>query len=140
LPHNGTSQGTSSKRIEDMGKTTTTTTKKVTAKRAVKPAAAASEAIEIPATTAKKPAPKAKRMRKPVLQKAGLRATPKRTTTATKASKKSRSAASKPAYTSEDIALRAYFIAQKRQQLGHFGSPESDWLEAERQLREGLSV
>ena len=38
-------------------------------------------------------------------------------------------------FTAEDIALRAYFIAEKRQQIGQHGTPESDWLEAERQLR-----
>jgi hypothetical protein len=86
------------------------------------------------------PAPKAKRVRKPAPMKAAKSAAPKRSTTATKTSRKSRSASSKPAYSNDDIALRAYFIAQKRQQLGQFGTPESDWLEAERQLREGLSV
>ncbi|HET6408470.1 MAG TPA: DUF2934 domain-containing protein, partial [Chthoniobacteraceae bacterium] len=86
------------------------------------------------------PAPKAKRVRKPAALKAGKPAAVKRTTKATKTSSKSKSSATKPAYTSDDIALRAYFIAEKRQRLGIFGSPESDWLEAERQLREGLSV
>ena len=37
--------------------------------------------------------------------------------------------------TSDDIAVRAYFIAEKRRELGIPGDPESDWLEAERQLR-----
>lgn len=124
-----------------MGKTTTSTTKKTAAKRAAKPAATADVAsTETPAPAiAAKPAPKAKRVRKPALPKDAKPAAIKRTTTATKSSKKSKSAATKPAYTSEDIALRAYFIAQKRQQLGQYGSPESDWLEAERQLREGLN-
>ena len=35
----------------------------------------------------------------------------------------------------EDIALRAYFIAEKRQQQGQPGDSQSDWIEAERQLR-----
>jgi hypothetical protein len=35
----------------------------------------------------------------------------------------------------EDISVRAYFIAENRQFLGLPGDPESDWLEAERQLR-----
>jgi len=120
-----------------MGKPTTTTTKKTTAKRVVKPAATSNgKPREVPAT----PAPKAKRVRKPAPLKAAKSSAPKRSTTATKTSRKSRSASSKPAYSMDDIALRAYFIAQKRQQLGQFGTPESDWLEAERQLREGLSV
>ena len=85
------------------------------------------------------PATKAKRVRKPTpaAEKPGV-VTATRTTTATKSSRKSKSVATKPAYTSEDIALRAYFIAEKRLQLGIYGSPESDWLEAERQLRETL--
>lgn len=37
--------------------------------------------------------------------------------------------------TTEDIALRAYFIAEHRRHRGLPGNPESDWLEAERQLR-----
>jgi len=34
----------------------------------------------------------------------------------------------------EDIALRAYFIAERRQQLGLPGDALGDWIEAERQL------
>lgn len=34
----------------------------------------------------------------------------------------------------EDISLRAYFIAEKRQQLGLPGDSLGDWIEAERQL------
>ncbi len=36
--------------------------------------------------------------------------------------------------TNEDIALRAYFIAERRQKLGWFGDETQDWVEAERQL------
>jgi hypothetical protein len=39
-----------------------------------------------------------------------------------------------PAIKTEDIALRAYFIAEKRQQLGLPGDSLGDWVEAERQL------
>jgi hypothetical protein len=39
-----------------------------------------------------------------------------------------------PTIRTEDIALRAYFIAEKRQQLGLPGDSMSDWVEAERQL------
>jgi hypothetical protein len=127
---------------EDMGKSTTTTTKKTTGKRVDKPAAINNgSSPEAPvAALGETPAPKAKRLRKPVAPKAAKPVTARRTTTAAKSSKGSKSAATKPAYTSEDIALRAYFISEKRRQLGQSGSPESDWLEAERQLREGLSV
>ena len=37
--------------------------------------------------------------------------------------------------TTEDIAVRAYFIGERRRHLGLPGDPQSDWLEAERQLR-----
>lgn len=36
----------------------------------------------------------------------------------------------------DDIALRAYFIAEKRRAHGHWGDEAGDWIEAERQLRE----
>ena len=36
--------------------------------------------------------------------------------------------------TTDDIALRAYFIAEKRQKAGLPGDTHHDWLEAERQL------
>jgi len=37
--------------------------------------------------------------------------------------------------TTEDISMRAYFIGERRRYLGLAGDPQSDWLEAERQLR-----
>ncbi len=37
--------------------------------------------------------------------------------------------------TSEEIALKAYYLAERRRNLGLPGNAESDWLEAERQLR-----
>lgn len=40
----------------------------------------------------------------------------------------------KTAYTQDDIALRAYFIAEKRHREGIHGDSHSDWIEAERQL------
>ncbi len=36
----------------------------------------------------------------------------------------------------EDISLRAYFIAERRRHHGWPGDEHSDWVEAERQLRE----
>ena len=39
-----------------------------------------------------------------------------------------------PPYSQDDLALRAYFIAEKRRKLGLPGNPHSDWIEAERQL------
>lgn len=37
--------------------------------------------------------------------------------------------------TTEDIALRAYFIAERRNAMGWPGDSDTDWLEAEAQLR-----
>ena len=34
----------------------------------------------------------------------------------------------------DDVALRAYFLAEKRLKLGLPGDPLADWIEAERQL------
>ena len=39
-----------------------------------------------------------------------------------------------PAYTQDDVALRAYFIAEKRRTEGLPGDEHGDWVEAERQL------
>jgi len=36
--------------------------------------------------------------------------------------------------TTTEIALRAYYLGERRQSLGLPGSAENDWLEAERQL------
>ena len=38
-------------------------------------------------------------------------------------------------FSNEDVALRAYYIAEKRQASGLPGDTHSDWVEAERQLR-----
>ena len=37
-------------------------------------------------------------------------------------------------YTQDEVALRAYFIAEKRRKLGLPGDEHSDWVEAERQV------
>jgi hypothetical protein len=37
--------------------------------------------------------------------------------------------------TTEDIALKAYYLAERRRHLGLPGDAQSDWLEAERRLR-----
>jgi len=50
-----------------------------------------------------------------------------------KAPAKKKSAA-RPAITGDDIALRAYFIAERRQKMGWPGDSTGDWVEAERQL------
>jgi hypothetical protein len=38
-------------------------------------------------------------------------------------------------FSTEDIALRAYFIAEHRQRMGIHGDEHSDWVEAERQIK-----
>ncbi|MEQ1860727.1 MAG: DUF2934 domain-containing protein [Chthoniobacteraceae bacterium] len=40
----------------------------------------------------------------------------------------------------DDIALRAYFIGEHRRRSCIDGTPEGDWLEAERQLRAAIAV
>jgi hypothetical protein len=42
--------------------------------------------------------------------------------------------------TQDDIALRAYFIAQKRLHDGTPGDERDDWAEAERQLRSEIQT
>lgn len=37
-------------------------------------------------------------------------------------------------FSSEEIALRAYFIAERREKMGWPGDSTGDWVEAERQL------
>lgn len=54
---------------------------------------------------------------------------------AAKAAKPAKAKTAKlPTLSTDDIALRAYFIAEKRQQLGLPGDSLSDWVEAEAQL------
>lgn len=45
-----------------------------------------------------------------------------------------RKAAAAPILAIEAIQLRAYFLAEDRSKNGQHGSPEQDWIEAERQL------
>ena len=42
--------------------------------------------------------------------------------------------------TSEQVALRAYFIGERRRKLGIHGDETSDWVAAERELREELKT
>lgn len=46
-----------------------------------------------------------------------------------------KTAAKAPAITDEEIALRAYYIAERRQKMGWHGDSTGDWVEAERQLK-----
>ena len=87
------------------------------------------------ATTAKTPAP-AKRVAKPSAAKPP--AAEKKTAVPAKPAKGAaapKGIAKAPGFTNDDIATRAYFIAEKRRHLGLPGDVHHDWLEAERQLR-----
>ena len=80
-----------------------------------------------------KPAAPAKRAAKPAAPAApaGVKKTaaPKKSAAPPK-----RAAKTTATFTDDDVALRAYFIAEKRRHLGQPGSEHGDWLEAERQL------
>ena len=45
----------------------------------------------------------------------------------------------RPSYTRDDVALRAYFISEKRRSHGLPGDEHQDWLEAERQITAELT-
>lgn len=96
-----------------MGKKTNNTTKPAAVtKPAVKAAAkppTVRKTVAAPAKSAKPPAPKLRRASKAKAARNG-------------------------AITTDDIALRAYFIAEKRRLNGLSGDEHNDWLEAERQL------
>jgi hypothetical protein len=95
-----------------------------TAKPAAKSKPVAAKAATVK-PVAKKAAPAKLVAEKPVVAKpVAAKAKPAAKTTKPKA----------PAYTRDDVALRAYFIAEKRQSQGLPGDEHQDWVEAERQL------
>jgi hypothetical protein len=55
-----------------------------------------------------------------------------------KASKKSKPTASRLAPTYEQVQLRAYFISEQRRHRGIAGDEHTDWVRAEKELREEL--
>jgi hypothetical protein len=59
---------------------------------------------------------------------------PKRKLVPTKRAVAARRQTKIAAFTNDDVALRAYFIAEKRNANGLPGDTHQDWLEAERQL------
>ena len=60
---------------------------------------------------------------------------PKKLTTASSEKpKKNNSQASSIQISSEQIAVRAYFISERRRELGWGGNEETDWADAEKQL------
>jgi Protein of unknown function (DUF2934) len=94
-------------------------------------------------TTNTKPATPAKRAAKtkPVAEKVAVPepvpAKPKAVASKTKPALRR---TKKPAYSQEDVALRAYFIAERRQAAGLPGDSHQDWIEAERQLASEAST
>ncbi|MDD5350335.1 MAG: DUF2934 domain-containing protein [Chthoniobacteraceae bacterium] len=101
--------------------------KKSTTPKATEPGVVT--ASSLPTALAEKPAAAA--LQKPVRAKKPAKAPAARVQV--KAAPVTKSAA--PKVTPADIALRAYFIAEKRQKLGLPGDSTSDWVEAERQLK-----
>lgn len=97
-----------------------TTSKTAEPKKAAGAKPVQKTAAKSAATKAAKASPKAKT------------AAPKATRTRVKATAVTKVAAS---ITPADIALRAYFISEKRQKLGLRGDSTHDWVEAERQLK-----
>ncbi|HWB61111.1 MAG TPA: DUF2934 domain-containing protein [Chthoniobacteraceae bacterium] len=83
--------------------------------------------IETPKPVAETPAPAA--AAKPAATKK-----PAAKKKAAKAPAAKKTAAPKAKFTHDDIALRAYFIAEKRHKAGLPGDSQHDWIEAERQL------
>ena len=84
-----------------------------------------------------KPAAPAKRAAKPAAASApvGAKKAAAPTKPAKPAAAPKRAAKKAPALTTDDVALRAYFIAEKRRRHGLPGDEHQDWIEAERQLR-----
>ena len=104
---------------------------------------------EAPAAKAAKPAPKRKvavgpaipeaRAAKTVTMKAMTPPAPKAKLKSTRKPAtvlgENSVAANRVELTTEMVALRAYFIGQRRQENGQTGDSTTDWLEAEKELR-----
>jgi hypothetical protein len=107
---------------------------KPAAAKSVVPPAPAVTAVPAKAAVPVKPAPAAKRAAKPVTKAKPAAKATKAAVTKTLVTKPKRTAKSAPSFTHEDVALRAYFISEKRHSLGLPGDEHQDWVEAERQL------
>jgi len=92
-------------------------------------------AVEQPtAPAARKPTPKSEPAEIPPVPEVEL--APKKEKAAPETKKvKGKSKRKASEITTADIALRAYYIAEKRRKSGLPGDETSDWVEAERQLR-----
>jgi len=104
-----------------MGTKKESTIKSEAAKATPKPATRKTKA---PAAKAAKPAV----IKETLTQEPAAKSTPK------PAPKKAASKAVARVITRDDIALRAYYIAEKRHKHGIPGDSAQDWLEAEREL------
>lgn len=101
------------------------------------------KSTEKPAVKAvKKAAPKSKSTAKPTTKKVAAKkpAAPRAKATAPAAVLRPALSAKKPTVTvspvtSDAIALKAYYLGERRRHLGIPGDPQADWLEAERLLR-----
>jgi hypothetical protein len=107
---------------------------------AVKPATPTKPAVpDVPATAAvPKPTAPVKRAVKPVAKPAvKTKPTGKSAKAAPAAKRKApakKAPPAKPSHTQDDVALRAYFISEKRRAHGLPGDEHQDWIEAERQI------
>lgn len=135
--------------IKNMSKKSKTET--VSAPRSKKPAAAEVPAVEpaiskikgkktVKETEAVVEKPKAssaktKKAVKPTKTVKGTKPAVKKVAVSKPAAGKSKSKPVEIHISNDDIALRAYFIAERRQKMGWPGSSADDWLEAESQLR-----
>jgi len=84
----------------------------------------------------KKAADKAKKAADSVPQEAAVETAPApvKLKKAKTPAKKPESPKKTPVFSSDEIALRAYFIAERREKMGWPGDSTGDWVEAERQL------
>ena len=95
-----------------------------------KAAKASKPANKTAAKAADKAAPTVKR--KPTTVKAPAKKTPM---APAKAKAPKESSAAEIVITTDEIALRAYYIAERRRSMGWGGDEHSDWVEAESQLK-----
>lgn len=95
-----------------------------------KAAKASKPAKKTAAKAADKAAPTVKR--KPTTVKAPAKKTPM---APAKAKAPKESSAAEIVITTDEIALRAYYIAERRRSMGWGGDEHSDWVEAESQLK-----
>ena len=86
------------------------------------------------AKPAKQPAAKAAVKAAPTVTRKAT-TTKKAASTTSKASKPKTGASPSDSISTNDIALRAYYIAERRRSMGWGGDEHSDWIEAESQLK-----